>query len=571
MLEALAAHVLSSLDNSGLQWSSLLILRKVLLTRKSFAAKSATVYSCLNKVGELVTTASSEKVAAVSGTMYGRFLVEFAHSEKSLIAKVTMLLKQAQSGSILSRKTALNTIFSFVKALTGRQVQDQFGELIVVTLSVRIASEEDKDAANMIVEIVELCLEKFLDEKRRLAVCTTISEWAEKMTKWQFVFSSMEISSRVFAHHDGWSKNSVQIIDSVVRQLPFLSEQGEGVETRGLVGIVRAVDSLTRTGAPELGRLVEYVAGDLLNNRTADPLVTGEALKLVFSLSQRPETAKSFFVESSDLIASWPLMMRVLHVLCSDTVESHLDLASVAMKTVANLLPLTYQELEFGKSVEDVENPSEEMGIFKSSESCPLDDELTTSVPRCEFDRLAALLKKIRYDVRKLMGRSRDSIIRLASLLKLTAALTLGCVATSESEILSISLEILIRLATINKTAEEVSIEMEKKKVNSLFDLSILRPIEQIGYLSKMSNTALETIERHYTSANLAGFFTKQLTSVTTTINADRKIRKISLMNLAISNPQRMAMLRLQKSKKKSIKSQANKKESIKRIKGMIH
>jgi hypothetical protein len=38
-----------------------------------------------------------------------------------------------------------------------------------------------------------------------------------------------------------------------------------------------------------------------------------------------------------------------------------------------------------------------------------------------------------------------------------------------------------------------------------------------------------------------------------------------------VSNPARLAMLRLQKSKKKTEKRQQNAKEKVKRIKGLIH
>ena len=165
------------------------------------------------------------------------------------------------------------------------------------------------------------------------------------------------------------------------------------------------------------------------------------------------------------------------------------------------------------------------------------------------------------------MARSRESTVRLASLLKLTTALTLSAPPSQEDDVLTISLEILVRLATINKVAEEVSTEVPE--VNSLFELSTLRPIEQIGCLCKMANGGIEALEKHFKQS--PAHFTKQLTAVTAGINKGRRDRKISLLNLAVSNPGRLAMLRLQKSKKKTEKRQVAAKEKIKRIKGLIN
>ena len=581
MREALAAHVLASLDSAALQLPALLILRKILST------KSATIYDCLNKVGELVTTAPSEKVAAIAGLLYGKFLVDFPHSESALMTKVQLLLQQAQTaGAAMSRCTALNTLHAFVKALTCRQVQDQFGELIVVTLSARMASEETELGKQMIVEIVGLALAKFLDSQRRLAVCDAIADWATRMTKWQFLIACMEISCRVFVPRN-WipQPRGCEIVKSVLRQLPFLDKQ---VQCRGLLTSVQAISALLDTPSESTGPLVQFVGCHLLNDGAGmDPLVIREALTLVHSLSLRVD-AKSFFSEDETEaildqqtlgpLSPWPLLMRVLKLLTSGVVEHQLDLATLAMKTIANLLPLSVGkgvEAVVVERVEEVEETPVELGLFEASKRVlptSLDERIASpkwTGDRDELERLGALLKKIRYEVRSLMAKSRESVIRLASLLKLAAALSLSSAATSSADILPVSLEILVRLATINKTAEEVSTEIPE--INSLFELSTLRPIQQIGCLSKMSNTALEALERHYARSDLGAFFMKQVTAVTTTINADRKSRKISLLNLAISNPARLAMLRLQKSKKKSVKSQASKKESIKRMHGLVH
>jgi hypothetical protein len=177
-------------------------------------------------------------------------------------------------------------------------------------------------------------------------------------------------------------------------------------------------------------------------------------------------------------------------------------------------------------------------------------------------------MKKIRYEVRGLMGDAISGMIRLASLLKLTTAITLSSTPDLDEEgLLPISLEILVRLATINRAAEEVATEIPQ--VNSLFELSILRPVEQLGCLSKMANGAIESIERHYKEQS--SFFTRQLTAVTVVINKGRRARKISLVNLSVTNPAKAAALKLKKSKNKSDKKKQHKKLGIKRIKGLIH
>ena len=167
------------------------------------------------------------------------------------------------------------------------------------------------------------------------------------------------------------------------------------------------------------------------------------------------------------------------------------------------------------------------------------------------------------------MADTRGSIIRLASMLKMTTALVLSTGADIEMNdgILDVSLEIVVRLATVNKTAEDVSVEISE--ITSLFELSVLRPVEQMGCLSKMANAALEAIERHFQTDS--GYFTKVLTAVTTTINKTRGTRKISLLNLTISNPAKAAAMKLFRSRMKNRKKQVSKKLGLRRLKGMIY
>jgi hypothetical protein len=358
--------------------------------------------------------------------------------------------------------------------------------------------------------------------------------------------------------------------------------------------IVKSVSRLVESGYPpsQSQKLIQYVGAHLLTAQNVSPSVVVEALKFVHQLSSHekvsellielPEDIESVRIEEGQIIEScapWPLLMRVLGVLTRDVTESHLEIPSLAMKAIGGLLPLssgtvkpanvsvvikTHKEI----SEEEVEIDTVDLGLFANGTETPdgVDnlDEPMEIVSGTE--RLVALLKKIRYEVRGLMAKPRESVIRLASLLKLTAALTLSSSSTDNEEVLGIALEVLVRLATINKTAEEMSTEVPE--VHSLFELSTLRPIEQIGCLSKMANGALESIEKQYQAE---GLFTKQLTRVTGLINKSRRDRKISLLNLAVSNPARLAMLRLQKSKKKTEKRQQNAKEKVKRIKGLIH
>jgi hypothetical protein len=291
--------------------------------------------------------------------------------------------------------------------------------------------------------------------------------------------------------------------------------------------------------------------------------------------------------------------MRVLRVLTNDETERTLAIASNAMRAIVGLLPLcdmgeviipeeTRVEEVIDLETRDVEeaiNISEDeeesievdesdMGLFKSS--TPLRDHSRSETFGAimsvtgTVSRKVALLKKIRYEVRGMMADAVAAMIRLASLLKLTAAITLSTTPDMDEEgILPLSLEILVRLATINKAAEEVATEIPE--VNSLFELSILRPVEQLGCLSKMANGAIESIERQFKGEELSAFFTRQLTAVTTVINKGRRDRKISLLNLAVSNPAKAAALKLNKSKRKNEKKKESKKLGIKRIKGLIH
>lgn len=596
MLDALASHVRASLDKPSLQLAALAILRKILVSKKF---KSATVYDCLNTVGELVVTASNPKICGLCGVLYGQFLVDFPHTEKALMSKVLTLLKQAQTASsAVSRCAALNTVYSFVKALPAKTLQDQFAEITVVTLAVGASSEDDTTALGMIKTIIAMIISRYVDQTKRDRLVSVIREWPTRMTKHQFLLGSASVISMLAADNQVPATDAVQVIISVVRQLPYLVDvAGNDVQTaKAHLAIIHATESLVVVDRIEsvcdMDRVIQFTASHLLKAEDVSPAVVAQGLRLVNMISQTenglkllPELREGLEVfdnQQIDSIAPWPLLMRVLRVLTRDTTETHLEIASLAMKAIAALLPLTAncafakneassspKEISTSESEDEVEVKKSDLGLF-AKKTVSVEDESLPTAPAKTADaseRLSALLKKLRFEVRGLMKTPRECIIRLASLLKLCTALTLSAPAEEHEKILGTCLEVLVRLATINKTAEEVSTEIGE--VNSLFDLSRLRPIEQIGCLSKMANAAIESLEKHYRS--IPSFFTKQLTKVTTAINKSRKDRKISLMNLAISNPARLAQLRLQKSKKKSERKQIKQKESVKRIKGMIH
>ena len=604
MLDTLAAHVRASLDKPALQVAALTILRKILLSKKY---KSATVYDCLNTVGELLVTATSAKICALCGVLYGQYLVDFPHTPKALMSKIVTLLKQAQSASsAVSRCAALNTIYSFIKALPGKTLQEEYGEIVVVTLAVGMSSEEDATAVSMAKTIVSSVLGRFVDIPKRDRLTEVICNWTSTMTKPQFVFGAAEVATLLARESLLPIEKAISVVLAVIRQLPWMISD-DIVRNKGLLAVVRGVEGMVYVDNIEtsvgMEKIVQFVAGHLLRTEGVAPVVTVEVLKLVNAIADS-EKARSLFSESPqidesiiddqmiDSLAPWPLLMRVFRVLTRVETETHLDIASVAMRTIASLLPLTSNSVvekadevpiessfrapaEEDDSEEEIPVSKADMGLFgQSTASIPLGTKLDTEtvvVPVYKSadsgERLVALLKKIRFEVRGLMAAPREAVIRLASLIKLCAALTLASPANDDEDILSTCLEILVRLATINRSAEEVSTEIPE--INSLFELSTLRPIQQIGCLSKMANAAIESLEKHYRP--IPAFFTKQLTKVTTLVNKSRKDRKISLLNLAISNPARLATLRLQKSKRKSEKKQIRTKEGIKRIHGMIH
>ena len=581
MMDTLAAHVRASLDVSALQVSGLHVLKRILSYKKF---KSATLYDCLNSVGQILVTASNPRVCALAGQLYAHFLVEFPHTEKSLMAKLLVLLKQAQTASdALSRCTALNTVFSFVKALPSKTLQDVFGEIIFVSLAVSVSSEEDSNAKEMNLQVLLTIISRFADSVKRNRLVSVVAEWPKSMTKHQFVFSAAEVCSLMFQEGFLNATSAASVIEDVIRQIPFF-EESPLVPVQGQIAVVQSVARMlhsqeSTTASTPIGKSLQFVLGHILRFESTNVSVILGALKLAGS------TRKVFLqdieeVENSSLIKDqltgslepWPLMMRVLRVLARETSESNLEIPCVAMRTIAHLLPLC-SEHEDVLEVErrnSLQSDDPELGLFRSSvqetATNGFDESLTVRASS-EAVRLSALLKKIRFEVRGLMAKSRESIIRMSSLLKLTTALTLSVTASAKDDVLEIALEILVRLATINRVAEEVSIEVPN--VSSLFELSVLRPIEQIGCVCKMANGAIESLEKHYKS--FPAFFTKQLTAVTASINKDRRTRKISLMNLAVSNPARLATLRLQKSKKKTEKRQVAAKEKIKRIKGLIN
>jgi hypothetical protein len=535
------------------------------------------------------------------GVLYAQFLVDFAHTEKALMQKVLALLKQAQSASsAVSRCTALNTLHAFVRALPCKALQDVYGEIIFVTLAVNVSAEDDQQAKQMYHQIFTATLRRFTDATKRDRLVAVVANWPQSMTKHQFVFGSVEVSTVLAKDQLLAPATAVDVLLSVIRQLPHLiapeSSDQALLTTQGLLTIVAGA-SRVLTESPVVGteKLVQFLFHHLLMTDSVAVPVVVEVLRLVNTVSAM---SPGLFADAADIdstvaddkatesVEPWPVLMRVLWVLTRGTTESHLEVASVAMKTIAGLLPLcsatprlpTAEEAEstvtaeVEESDDEIEVSTKDLGLFaatalqgtkRESESIQVIE--TKSADASE--RLAALLKKIRYEVRGLMANPRESVIRLASLIKLAAALTLSATPAENDEILGTSLEILIRLATINRSAEEVSTEVQE--VNSLFELSTLRPIEQVGCLSKMANGAIESLEKHFKS--FPAFFTKQLTTVTALVNKTRKDRKISLLNLAVSNPARLAMLRLNKSKRKTEKKQIRGKESVKRIKGLIH
>lgn len=588
MMDTLASHVRASLDVSALQVSGLQLLRK-LISFKKF--RSATLYDCFKSVGDLLVTASNQKVCALAGQLYAHFLVDFPHTEKSLMAKLLGILKQSQTASeALSRCTALNTLYIFVKVVPGKTLQDVFGEIIFVSLSVMVSSEEDANTKEMLSKVLLLVVSRFVDPVKRNRLLTVITEWPQTMTKHQFVFSSPEVASLVYQEGLLPIEIAAPVVDNVIRQLPFFETESVGVQ--GNLSVIKSVSRLANSSAVSsscqmLGKSLQFVLGHTLRVESAHVSVVVEALKLAGSVRKdlivqdSSEEMESLTLIKDQLTGSlepWPLMMRVLRVLLRDSTESNLEIACVAMRSIAYLLPLcsgdSNQEEPTQECVAKIPTSpvvDPELGLFNSAIQIETSnsgiDESITVRNMTESERLCALLKKIRFEVRRLMAKSRESIVRLASLLKLTTALLLSLVPTEGDDVLFTALEVLVRLATINKVAEEVSTEVPE--VNSLFELSILRPIEQIGCLCKMANGAIESIEKHFRT--IPAFFTKQLTAATASINKGRRDRKISLLNLAVSNPGRLAMLRLQKSKKKTEKRQIAAKEKVKRIRGLMN
>jgi len=398
------------------------------------------------------------------------------------------------------------------------------------------------------------------------------------------------------------------------------------VRTRGLINIVNAFDACISgfpAAAPIHSVLSPYVFVHILKQEGVDALVIVEILKVVGKIISQGRALDVFVAfegvpdaiidgQRIESILPWHMLMRILHVLTSDQTEKTLEIASASMRAIVGLLPLCDDnrpvldavktpvpedsvpivaktsspimdsEEEESSSPEDdddeeetnVEIDESDLGLFgKKPQMSDQSEKETLSTNLSvggSVTRKVALLKKIRYEIRGMMGDAVASMIRLASLLKLTAAITLSSPAeVNEEGILPISLEILVRLATINRAAEEVATEIPE--VNTLFELSILRPVEQLGCLSKMANGALESVERHFKGEELSAFFTRQLTAATSVINKTRRDRKITLLNLAITNPAKAASLKLSKSKRKSEKKKESKKLGIKRIKGLIH
>jgi hypothetical protein len=593
MLETLAAHVRASLDKPSLQVAALAILKKLLVAKKH---RSATIYDCLKLVSDLIVTASNPKVCALCGHLYAQFLIDFPHTDKALSEKLVMLLKQGYSASsALSRCTALNTVHSFARALPVKMLQETFGEIIVVTLAVNVAAEEDVKVREMMYDTITLVLSRFKDDVKRNRLIDAIAQWPGSMTKYQFVLGAAEILTLLTQSGLVNSEKSVAVVQSVVRQIPFLivptSMDSHQLSSRGFSVVVRSVQRMISSlgDSGEGLKLVQFIAGHLLSCPDVSVHVVTDVLRFVNHVTASDQAGKKLFTElpqdeesvrltDSQVIEScapWPLLMRILRVLVRDTTEQFLEIPSLAMRAIAGLVSFessgkpikkSAQEVVVAASDDEVELSKTEMGLFGKEEAKIETEQVEIRVEVNKSERLVSLMKKIRYEVRGLMAKPREACIRLASLLKLTAALTLSIPAAEDEGLLSVSLETLIRLATINRTAEEMSTEVPE--VNSLFELSVLRPIEQIGCLSKMANTALESIEKHY--KDHAGLFSKQLTQITTVINKTRRDRKISLLNLAVSNPARLAMLRLQKSKKKTDKRQAKAKENVKRIKGLI-
>jgi hypothetical protein len=602
MLETLVSHIRASLDKPALQLASLALLRKLFfMENKQF--KSASLYDCLNTVGNLIVTATNPRVCGLSGTLYAQFLVDYPHTEKALSTKLLGLIKQSNSASsAVSRCTALNTIYSFVRALPSKTLQDVFGEIIFVTLAVNVAMEEDATARDMTHKVLVSIVERFVDKTKRDRLIKVVTGWPVTMTKHQFVLGSVEVSSILAGSQLVDSETALEVVTSVIRQLPYLivpdSTDSGVLQVKSQVLAVQAIGRLIRVSQPsaDLIRLLEFACVHLL--KKSDPEYTPviiEVLKFLLSVAgsgkrdsifievddNQVDSLKIYDDQSIESLAPWPTLMRVLSVLTRNTTETNLEIPSLAMRTVASLLTLA-QNVKKAVTETPIVTESEDneegmalddsaLGLFArktdAGQKIVEDSDISIQASGLVNDRLVALLRKIRYEVRGLMAKPRESVIRLASLLKLTAALTLSAPASEDEELLGTSLDILIRLATINKTAEEVSTEIGE--VNSLFELSILRPIEQIGCLSKMANGALESIEKHF--REYAGFFTRQLTKTTAVINKSRKDRKISLLNLAVSNPARLAMLRLRKSKRKTEKKQERAKETVKRIKGLIN
>jgi hypothetical protein len=560
MMETLAAHVLASLDKPALQLSSLQLLRKLFLGNKGTKFRSATVYDCFRIVGELIANATNTRVCELCGPLYAQFLLEFPHTQESITDKVLNLVQHATNASAsISRSTALNALHAFVRTVPVDSLQDVYGPLMFVTLSANLSSEDDVGTNQLVERLLVSVVQKFRDVTKRERLIEIITKWPTSQTKHQFVLGSVLVSSLLAGAELMEPAKSVQVIVSVLEQLRFrpknpvveerltVRESDESpdqeeyesnlffesdVVVQGHVFLVQALGRLleSKVDTGDLQPLLEYVFIDLLNKKSAEhvPIVV-EVLKLLTEIACSPQRALYILTEANAL-APWVTLMRVMALLTTNTAETQFSVAPLSCKAIVSLLPL-----------------------------CP---ERTG-----ESGRLAALLNKIRYEARRLIGRAKDSVIRLYSLLKLTTSLVLSAASIEDEAVIRPALDVLYRLKTINKAGEELSKEVGT--IESAFELSVMRPIEQLGCLYKMASLALEALEKHYKAHEK--FFTKQVTSVMLEMNKARRERKRTKMEAAVRDPQKYADEKTKKLKRKSVKRQERAKENVKRLKGLIN
>jgi hypothetical protein len=141
--DALVLHIMSALDQPVLQSSALQLLRRVLLRNRVL---TASVYQCIDAVGEVMITGADKRVAQVCGQIYVDFMLDYPHEERGIQQRLGTLARNLGYAEDGGRRAVLNCLYLVVVHFPATELEGKWSPMLFAAAAARLPQETDPTA-----------------------------------------------------------------------------------------------------------------------------------------------------------------------------------------------------------------------------------------------------------------------------------------------------------------------------------------------------------------------------------------------------------------------------------------